>query len=333
MDLYPDDKLAAATNVGEARLLGTAPSATSPAGESQRQASERRACRLLAVLGAGTMGRGIALAAIRAGLGVVMVDRSDAELDAARVWVEARLQHDTERGRISRDERDLILGRLRRGESVREGCRGCDAAIEAVFEDLQVKADVLAAAIAAAPINSLIATNTSALSVTEIAAAAGDSTRVVGMHFFNPAARMQLVEVIRGLETREDAIDGAGRLARALGKTPIVVRESPGFAVSRVNALIGNEAFSMLMEGVATAKDIDTALKLGLNHPMGPFELGDLVGWDVRLRVLEHLHQTLGERFRPCPLLRQYVAAGRLGRKTGAGVFEYREGAEHDARD
>jgi 3-hydroxybutyryl-CoA dehydrogenase len=143
------------------------------------------------------------------------------------------------------------------------------------------------------------------------------------MHFFNPVPRMALVEVIRGLETSDQTVAATVAMARAMGKEPVEINEFPGFAASRINAMIGNEAFFMLMEGVASARDIDKALKLGLNHPMGPFELGDLVGWDVRLKVLEYLHGTLGEKFRPCPLLVKYVKAGRLGRKTGRGVYEY----------
>ena len=173
---------------------------------------------------------------------------------------------------------------------------------------------------AAAPSSAILATNTSALSITELATAVRDARRVGGMHFFNPVHKMKLVEIVRGLETSGETIASIEALARAMGKETVVVRESAGFVTSRVNALIGNEAFYMLQEGVASARDIDKALKLGLNHPMGPFELVDLVGLDTRLGVLEFLHTSLGEKYRPCPLLVQYVKAGRLGRKTGRGV-------------
>jgi len=169
----------------------------------------------------------------------------------------------------------------------------------------------------------IIATNTSSLSITELAASSDRPKRFVGMHFFNPVHRMRLVELIRGLETDDDALRMVHDVSAAMGKETVVVRESPGFVTSRVNVLIGNEAFAMLETGVASARDIDKALKLGLNHPMGPFEMIDLVGLDTRLFILEYLHHALGERFRPNPLHVQYVKAGRLGRKVGRGVYDY----------
>jgi 3-hydroxybutyryl-CoA dehydrogenase len=177
------------------------------------------------------------------------------------------------------------------------------------------------------PESAILATNTSSLSVTEMAGATRRPDKVVGMHFFNPVHRMKLVEIVRALETGSDTIERATEVSMRMGKEPVVVREAPGFVTTRVNALIGNEAFRMLEEGVASARDIDKALKLGLNHPMGPFELVDLVGLDTRLSILQFLFQTLGERYRPNNLMVQYVQAGRLGRKTGKGVYEYPEGA------
>jgi 3-hydroxybutyryl-CoA dehydrogenase len=168
-----------------------------------------------------------------------------------------------------------------------------------------------------------LASNTSSLSITEMAAATRRPKQVLGMHFFNPVHRMRLLEIIRARETSDETMAAAAQVGAAMGKECVAVRESPGFVATRINALIGNEAFYMLQEGVASARDIDTALKLGLNHPMGPFELADLVGLDTRLAILRHLHRTLGEKYRPCPLLEQYVAAGRLGRKSGRGVYEY----------
>jgi len=169
----------------------------------------------------------------------------------------------------------------------------------------------------------VIASNTSALSITEMAGSLDDPSRVAGMHFFNPVHKMKLIEIVQALETAPAALAAVEAVARAMGKETVLVRESPGFITTRVNASIGNEAFYMLMEGVASARDIDKALKLGLNHPMGPFELVDLVGLDTRLSILEYLHRSLGEKYRPCPLLAQYVKAGRLGRKVGRGVYDY----------
>ena len=171
-----------------------------------------------------------------------------------------------------------------------------------------------------APASAIVATNTSALSITEMAGAMANPSRVAGMHFFNPVHKMKLIEIVRALESSPETLETIEAVARTMGKETVLVRESPGFITTRVNASIGNEAFYMLMEGVASARDIDKALKLGLNHPMGPFELVDLVGLDTRLSILEYLHKSLGEKYRPCPLLAQYVKAGRLGKKVGRGV-------------
>jgi 3-hydroxybutyryl-CoA dehydrogenase len=169
----------------------------------------------------------------------------------------------------------------------------------------------------------MLASNTSALSITEMAGSLRNPSRLAGMHFFNPVHKMKLIEIVRALESAPETLQAIEEVSRAMGKETVLVRESPGFVTSRVNATIGNEAFYMLQEGVASARDIDKALKLGLNHPMGPFELADLVGLDTRLSVLQFLHRTLGEKYRPCPLLVQYVQAGRLGRKAGRGVYDY----------
>jgi 3-hydroxybutyryl-CoA dehydrogenase len=179
--------------------------------------------------------------------------------------------------------------------------------------------------------NTILASNTSSLSITEIASVTYRAKKIVGMHFFNPVHKMKLLEIVRALETDDDTLETAVDVGKAMRKEVVVIKESPGFITSRINAMIGNEAFYMLQEGVASASDIDKALKLGLNHPMGPFELVDLVGLDTRLHILEYLHKTLGEKFRPAPLLVQYVKAGRLGRKAGRGVFEYREAAAKPA--
>jgi 3-hydroxybutyryl-CoA dehydrogenase len=204
-----------------------------------------------------------------------------------------------------------------------DAVEAADLVIEAAPEQIELKLRVLREVESAAPESATLATNTSALSITEMAAVLRRPERLGGMHFFNPVHRMRLVEVVRALDTSEQTLETIEAVARQMGKETVRVRESAGFVTSRINAMIGNEAFYMLQEGVASARDIDKALKLGLNHPMGPFELVDLVGLDTRLSVLRYLHQSLGEKFRPCPLLVQYVRAGRLGRKVGRGVYDY----------
>jgi 3-hydroxybutyryl-CoA dehydrogenase len=273
----------------------------------------------LVVVGAGTMGQGIAQVALEAGWDTCLVDVDPAILEASRSAVARRLERATP-STVSPSE---LLARLRLSTNLADACASADGVIETASEDLRVKIGILSVALAASPAHAVVGTNTSALSITEMGAASGGAERVVGVHFFNPVPRMRLVEVIRGLDSSPSAVAAAVALAQSLGKQPVVLRDSPGFVASRVNALIGNEAFAMLSEGVASAEDIDTALRLGLNHPMGPFELGDLVGWDVRLKVLQYLHSTLGDRFRPSPLMLKYVESGRLGRKSGRGVYEY----------
>jgi 3-hydroxybutyryl-CoA dehydrogenase len=275
------------------------------------------------VVGSGAMGRGIAQVTASSGLRTRLNDVDQAQLKSAEHAIDHDLDVGVRRGKLDPAAKARALANLELTSDLATAAADADVVIEAVTEDLGVKAAVFAELDARAPEGCVLATNTSALSVTELAATTRRPDRVVGLHFFNPVPRMALVEIIRGLETAEEVINWSTDFVRKLGKEPVVVNEYPGFAVSRINAMIGNEAFYMLMEGVATARDIDTAMKLGLNHPMGPFELGDLVGWDVRLKVLEHLHRTLGDKFRPCPLLLKYVASGRLGRKSGRGVFDY----------
>jgi 3-hydroxybutyryl-CoA dehydrogenase len=195
--------------------------------------------------------------------------------------------------------------------------------IEAVPEEMELKLEIFTLLDKFAKPGSIFASNTSSLSITEMATITYRREKCVGMHFFNPVPKMKLLEIVQALETSADTVATCREVGRRMGKEVVVVRESPGFITSRINALIGNEAFAMLEEGIASAEDIDKAVKLGLNHPMGPFELADLVGLDVCLSVLEYLRSTLGEKFRPSPLLRQYVKAGRLGRKSGRGIFEY----------
>ena len=280
--------------------------------------------RTLLVVGAGTMGAGIAQVAAVAGIHTLLFDLDDGQVQRALRRIAADLDKGVELGKVTPEQRNQARARLLTAESLDLAAVRADFVVEAVVEDMSTKQKVFKSLAARAPDHAVLATNTSALSITELAASVPQAaSRVIGMHYFNPVPRMALVEVVRGLETSDATVAETMQVARALGKQPVEINEFPGFAVSRINALIGNEAFYMLMEGVASAASIDTALKLGLNYPMGPFELGDLVGWDTRLKVLEYLHATLGDKYRPCPLLVKYVKAGRLGRKTGKGVYDY----------
>ena len=275
-----------------------------------------------AVLGAGVMGNGIAHSLAAGGCDVVLIDAVDAALARGVANIEKNLSVGVERGKISKDDAAASRARITPSSSMRDAARA-SLVIEAIPEDISLKHAALTALESICPADTVFATNTSALSITEIASAVKDPARVVGMHYFNPAHIMKLVEIVRGLETSDRTVALVELVAHQCGKETVLINEAPGFATSRINAMIGNEAFYMLMEGVASARDIDKALKLGLNHPMGPFEMIDLVGLDTRLKVLEYLHATLGEKFRPCPLLVKYVKAGRLGRKVGRGVYEY----------
>ncbi|HME82643.1 MAG TPA: 3-hydroxyacyl-CoA dehydrogenase NAD-binding domain-containing protein [Candidatus Eremiobacteraceae bacterium] len=281
----------------------------------------------VAVIGAGTMGNGIAHSLALAGFSVALVDAAREGLTRGMATIDANLRAGVERGKLTAQEARDAQSRISPSTDS-AAAANAQLVIEAVPEDLGLKHTVLRELQDACPADTIFATNTSALSITEIAAAVTDPSRVVGMHYFNPAHIMKLVEIVRGLETSQRAVEVALEVAARSGKETVLINEAPGFATSRINAMIGNEAFYMLQEGVASARDIDKALKLGLNHPMGPFEMIDLVGLDTRLKVLEYLHESLGEKFRPCPLLVKYVKAGRLGRKVGRGVYEYpKEGA------
>ena len=277
----------------------------------------------VAVLGAGIMGRGIAHVAALGGYNTVLQDTSREQLEKATNDISAILEKGMAMGRVTDSEAVEARRRLRTVASLDDAARQADLVIEAVPERMDLKVEIFAQLDRVAPAHAILASNTSSLSITEMAAATHRAPQVVGMHFFNPVQRMKLLELVRALETSEKTLAQCEEVGRKMGKECVTVRESPGFVTSRINAMIGNEAFYMLQEGVASAADIDKALKLGLNHPMGPFELVDLVGLDTRLSILRFLHRTLGEKFRPCPLIEQYVAAGRLGRKSGRGVYEY----------
>ena len=277
----------------------------------------------ITVLGAGTMGHGIAHAALAAGYDTRMYDVAAAALDRGRAAIEAIVAKGVELGKVTAADGAAMVARLRTSSDLGDALDGTDFVIEAAPERIDLKLALLAQVQTHAPKSAVIASNTSALSLTELAGSLDDPARVAGMHFFNPVHKMKLIEIVQALESSPATLQAIEEVSRRMGKETVLVRESPGFITTRVNASLGNEAFFMLMEGVASARDIDKALKLGLNHPMGPFELVDLVGLDTRLSILEYLHRSMGEKYRPCPLLVQYVKAGRLGRKVGKGVYDY----------
>jgi 3-hydroxybutyryl-CoA dehydrogenase len=279
--------------------------------------------RTIAVLGAGTMGHGIAHAAASSGFDVRLYDVSETQLVKARGAVEGIFRTAVDLGKGTAADGERALARLTTTNDLAVALGGIDFVIEAAPERVEIKVSLMADVDRLAPAEAIIATNTSALSITEMAGVLARPSRIAGMHFFNPVHKMKLIEIVRALESSPEALDTIEAVARRMGKETVLVREAPGFITTRVNASIGNEAFYMLLEGVASARDIDKALKLGLNHPMGPFELVDLVGLDTRLSILEYLHRSMGEKYRPCPLLAQYVKAGRLGKKVGKGVYEY----------
>ena len=277
----------------------------------------------VSVIGAGLMGRGIAHVAALGGFRTTLVDVADSILQAAMDNIQKEMEKGVSLGKLPAEQKDQALGRLRSEKDMEKAARDADLIIEAVPEDMALKTETLSKLDKAAPAHTVFASNTSSLSITEMAAATRRAPRFIGMHFFNPVHKMKLLELVVGLETTDEVVKLAEQVGQKMGKETVVVKEAPGFITSRINAMIGNEAFYMLQEGVASAEDIDKAVKLGLNHPMGPFEMADLVGLDTRLHVLEYLHQTLGDKFRPCPLIVQYVKAGRLGRKVGRGVYNY----------
>jgi 3-hydroxybutyryl-CoA dehydrogenase len=279
--------------------------------------------KTVAVIGAGIMGRGIAHVAALGGYRTILEDILPASLRKAETEIRANLDKGVELGKIDRSSAQETLSRIQFAGTVEEAAREADLVIEAVPEEMESKIEIFTLLDKICRPGTILATNTSSLSVTEIASVTYRPTKCVGMHFFNPVHKMKLLEVVRALETDDETINAAFEVGQRMGKEVVVIRESPGFITSRINAMIGNEAFYMLQEGIASAEDIDKALKLGLNHPMGPFELVDLVGLDTRLHILEYLHKSLGEKFRPAPLLVQHVKAGRLGRKAGRGVFDY----------
>jgi 3-hydroxybutyryl-CoA dehydrogenase len=280
------------------------------------------------VVGAGLMGTGIAHAFATAGRATLLVDVDSGALERALGAIDKILADGTRRGKLAPEDAERARARITAHRDLAAVLKGTevDLLLETAAESLAVKTSIIVLADPLLPPHAVIATNTSALSVTEIGAASSRPDRVVGMHFFNPVHKMKLVEIVRALGTSDNTVIRARDWVEAIGKTSIVVNEAPGLTTSRMSALLGNEAMYMLQEGTASAEDIDTALRLGFNHPMGPIELGDLTGWDTRLAVLQYLHATLGEKYRPCPLIIKLVKSGRTGRKAGRGVYEYKDG-------
>jgi len=279
--------------------------------------------KTVAVIGAGIMGRGIAHAAALGGYRTILEDLLPNALRRAETEIRGNLDKAVEIGKVTAGDANAAFARLEYAGSVEEAAREADLVIEAVPEEMESKIEIFTLLDKVCRPGTILASNTSSLSITEIASVTYRAKKCLGMHFFNPVHKMKLLEVVRALETDDDTLASAVEVGKRMGKEVVVIKEAPGFITSRINAMIGNEAFYMLQEGIATAADIDKALKLGLNHPMGPFELVDLVGLDTRLHILEYLHRSLGEKFRPAPLLVQYVKAGRLGRKSGRGVYDY----------
>lgn len=277
----------------------------------------------MTVVGAGTMGRGITQVFAQSGIVVTMTDRDEESANAGLEAIEEALGRAVSRGRMDQEEADLAMS-LIEVEAGFESVRTADLVLEAVVEQAEVKRGIFRTVDELAPEHAVLASNTSSISITSLAAVTSRPDKVVGMHFFNPVPVMGLVEVVRGFETSDETVEATSGLARRAGKTPVEVQDFPGFVSNRVLMPMINEAIFCLMEGVATRENIDAVMNLGMNHPMGPLALADLIGLDVCLDILQVLQRDLGDpKYRPCPLLRQYVEAGWLGRKSGRGFFEY----------
>jgi len=279
--------------------------------------------RTIAVIGAGIMGRGIAHVAALGGYRTILEDLLPAALRKAEDETRVNLDKAVELEKVSSEQATSALRRIAYADTIEAAAREADLVIEAVPEEMESKIEIFILLDKICRPGTILASNTSSLPITEIASVTYRPEKCLGMHFFNPVHKMKLLEVVRAPATDDSTIQAASEAGRRMGKEVVVIKESPGFVTTRINAMIGNEAFNMLEEGIASAADIDKAIRLGLNHPMGPFELVDLVGLDTRLRILEYLHKTLGEKYRPAPLLVEYVKRGRLGKKSGRGVYEY----------
>lgn len=280
--------------------------------------------KTIGVVGSGLMGRGIAHVAALSGYNVILQDISEDALKNALKNIETELDKGIVRGKTTQEDKERTLGNIITTTSL-EVFRQVDYVIEAVPEVLEIKQATFAELDSICRPDVIFASNTTSQSITEIASATERTDRFIGMHFFNPVHKMKLIEMVNGLETAKETTDISKELGESFGKEVVTVKESPGFVTSRIQAIIGNEAFIMLSQGLASAEDIDKACKLGLNHPMGPFEMVDFVGLDTRLKSLEYLSKMFGDKYKPCPLHVQYVKAGRLGKKSGKGVYEYDE--------
>lgn len=279
--------------------------------------------KTIAVIGAGTMGKGIAYASAVAGYKVIVNDISVEKMRVAKNDIFQLLEKSAEKGFLDKQLSITVKNNLHFEIDFKTAVKDTDLIIEAVLEKIDLKIKIFQYAEKYCPKHTVFATNTSTMSPTEIGAQTSRPDRFIAMHFFNPVHKMKLIEIIKGMDTSRETVTAIRKVANRMDKETVEVNEFPGFVTSRINALIGNEAMNMLMEGVASVEDIDKAIKLGLGHPMGPLELADLVGLDTRLRNMEYLHQTLGEKYRPSPLLVKYVKAGRFGRKNKKGFYDY----------
>jgi 3-hydroxybutyryl-CoA dehydrogenase len=279
----------------------------------------------IVVIGSGVMGRGIAYVSAVGGFTTTLVDINEKQLKSAEMELEFIFEKALQKEKLSKFQAEEARERLTYSNHLIPSVKTADLIIEAVPEVAEIKKSIFEVIDQHASSDCLFASNTSTMSPTEIGSYTKRPDKVMAMHFFNPVHVMRLVEMVRGLETSDETVEKIKLAAERMGKETVTINEFPGFVTSRISALVGNEAFYMLQEGVGTPEEIDKAIKLGLNYPMGPFELGDLVGLDTRLNNLKYLHEKLGEKYRPAPLLEQYVKAGRLGRKTGRGVYDYRK--------
>lgn len=276
----------------------------------------------ICVIGTGTMGAGIVQAFAQANMPVVMKSRSQGSIDKGMAKITKGLSKLVEKGKVTKEYMDQTLANITTTTDYKD-LADADLIIEAAVEAMDMKKELFAQLDEMCKPETIIATNTSSLSITEIGAATKRGDRVIGMHFFNPAPVMKLVEVIRGLMTTDEVYNQISELVKALGKTPVEIKEAPGFVVNRILIPMINEGVSIYADGVASVEDIDNAMKLGANHPMGPLALGDLIGLDVCLAIMEVLHTEFGDKYKPHPLLRKMVRAGLLGRKSGQGFYKY----------
>jgi 3-hydroxybutyryl-CoA dehydrogenase len=278
----------------------------------------------VAVIGAGTMGNGIAHVAAQSGFSVTLIDVSQGALDKARATIAGNLDRQVKKELITAADKESVLGRITTATDLVAGCTSADLVIEAASENFDVKKSIFTTLDSVCKPDAYLATNTSSISITELAAVTGRADKVIGMHFFNPVPVMKLCEIIRGLATSDETYATVKALAETMGKTPVEVQDYPGFISNRILMPMINEAIYCVMEGIASPEDIDTVMKLGMAHPMGPLTLADFIGLDVCLSIMEVLHNGLGDsKYRPCPLLRKMVAAGYLGRKSGQGFYSY----------